>query len=84
MKVIKLEDRKRDVILGNFPRKEGIPTGAWLVSRSLLVRLLDGGKRSYRALGDNSRGSQTPPFPIQFLQLLSLTPSWPTTSQHSV
>lgn len=37
MKVIKLEDRKRDVNLGNFPRKEGIPTGSWLVSRSLLV-----------------------------------------------
>ena len=36
MKVIKLEDRKREVNLGSLPRGEGIPTGAWMVSRSLL------------------------------------------------
>lgn len=85
MKVIKLEDRKRDVNLGNFPRKEGILTGAWLVSRSLSSTWkLDGGKRSYRGLGDNSRGTQTSPFPIEFLQLLSLTHSRANISQHSV
>lgn len=37
MKATKLEDRKREVNLGRFLGGEGIPSGAGMVSRSLLA-----------------------------------------------